>query len=241
MINYASITVEDRNPVKRKLQHIRLQHSVRILSRVSRDFDGTILDFGSGDAQLCRQIARIWPASRIISYEPAEELRQQALQNVKSFPQIKVIGSLKDINHRKFNYIFCLEVLEHLPLAELNQALINLARFSEENTVLVIGVPNEIYISALIKGLFRMSRRYGEVDAVPPNIIKAMLGYPPVSRPVGEISPDIPYVFRHMGFDYRKFIKKLQRYFKVVEFYGSPFPFLSEFFNLELYFICRHK
>jgi hypothetical protein len=55
--------------------------------------------------------------------------------------------------------------------------------------IAVIGVPHELFLPALFKGLFRASRRYGEFDAIPGNIFKALTGRPPLQRPVAEIHP----------------------------------------------------
>ncbi len=241
MINYADITFNDRNPIKRKLQRIRLWHSLSILKNVPRNFTSTLLDFGSGDATLCTQIATLWPKFQIFSYEPTPELREQALLNIHNFNNIYIIDSLDSLKKKTFDYIFCLEVLEHLSIQEIEKVLRHIYELSHSKTFIVIGIPNEIYLSALIKGIFRMTRRFGDVDAIPSNILKATIGKPPLDRPIGNISKGLPYIFRHMGFDHRKIKTILKKRFHIHHFYGSPFPYLSDVTNFELYFICQKK
>jgi hypothetical protein len=51
--------------------------------------------------------------------------------------------------------------------------------------LLIMGAPNELYITALLKGAFRIKRRYGAYDARPGNILRAAIGKPP-HRPTPE-------------------------------------------------------
>jgi hypothetical protein len=55
----------------------------------------------------------------------------------------------------------------------------------------------------MLKGLFRVCRRYGSFDAIPRNIFAAFRDRPPSHRPITDISPGVAYHFHHLGFDYR--------------------------------------
>jgi hypothetical protein len=239
MIRYADITINDRNPIKRKLQHIRLSHSIKSLKHLPHNFSGSILDIGTGDATLSKQIADIWPDAKIFAYEPAAELREQAKTNTENYKNISIVDSLSKIPINTFDYVFCLEVLEHLPSTEIDKLLNEMISFSHSKTTIFIGVPNEIFLAALVKGPFRMTRRFGDVDATPVNIIKSILGFPPENRPISSLSEGVPYIIRHMGFDYRKLKKTIKDRFKILNTYGSPLPLFPLFFNLEIYFICK--
>jgi SAM-dependent methyltransferase len=239
MIKYADITINDSNPIKRKLQYIRLSHSIKLFKHLPRNFSGSILDIGTGDATLSKQIAEIWPDADIFAYEPAVELREQARKNARNYKNISIVDSLSKIPIESFDYIFCLEVLEHLPETEVENLFKELLRFSDAKTTIVIGVPNEIFLAALVKGPFRMTRRFGDVDASPLNILKSILGFPPENRPVGLLSEGVPYIFRHMGFDYRRLGNTIKERFQILATYGSPWPSLPLFFNFEIYFICK--
>jgi len=238
--DYAQLTINDRNPVKRKLQQFRLTHSLRILLQEKKEFDGMILDYGAGSGELGKRILEIYPASTIVAYEPSKLMRRQAEENVKGLVNMNLIDSLKEKIPSKFDYIFCMEVLEHLPEQALRISLQEIKQLSDKATKIIIGVPNEIFLAALFKGFFRLTRRYGEVDARIPNIVKAFLGRPPTTRPV-IIFDGLPYITRHMGFDHRKFRKILQEYFSVKQIYGSPLIKFPLYLNSEIYFLCSTR
>ncbi len=238
-MKYADITFNDRNPVKRRLQRIRLDHALKVLEELPDDFAGRVLDFGAGNGELSRQIARRFPRAIVIAYEPVPDLNQEAREHLEEVPQVQVVASLKEFSRESFDLIFALEVFEHLPDGPFDEALEQVTRLAQTGASLVFGVPNELFLPALVKGLFRMTRRFGEVDAVPGNILRASLGKPPTARPVKEIAPGLPYIVRHMGFDYRRFREELARRFRVWKIYGSPFPFLPPALNFEVYFLCQ--
>jgi hypothetical protein len=102
-----------------------------------------------------------------------------------------------------------------------------------------VGVPNELFFPALIKGLFRMTRRYGSFDARPGNVLRAVLGRPPKRRPVREITPGLPYHFHHTGFDHRKLRIKLSKTFEIARQFASPVG--GELLGTEIYFILRKR
>ncbi|MEJ2050668.1 MAG: class I SAM-dependent methyltransferase [Calditrichota bacterium] len=239
MFRYADLTVNDRNPIKRNLQRIRIRHALKPLKNLPSDYTGSILDFGAGDAYLSHQIATIYPHANIIAFEPSGELRQQALENIENHSNITIHEKLDNQTFNKFDYIFCLEVMEHLPQREMDIALEQLREVSTGSTKILFGVPNEIYLAAFLKGIFRMTRRYGEVDAIPSNILKASLGLPLKCRPVNIFSEDLPYIIRHVGFDYRVFLNQLLDKFDVVQIYGSPFPFLPQILNFEIFILAK--
>jgi len=237
-VNYSRLTVNDRNPLKRALQNKRLEHGLRELTALPEDYRGRILDFGAGDGEFCRRISQLLKKSEVVCYEPSKNLRSQAEENLNGVEQIKIEGSIKQYPDACFDYIFCLEVFEHLTEETIKEELLLIKRLARPGAKIIIGVPNEIYFAALIKGLLRLKRRYGEVDARVLNILKASAGFPPRGRPV-VLFDGLPYIIRHMGFDHRKFKKQLQKHFKVLKSYGSPNVSLPLFANFEIYFVCQ--
>jgi len=135
--------------------------------------------------------------------------------------------------------VFCLEVFEHLPRRETVHAIREIDRLLGREGTLVVGVPNELFIPALVKGLFRMTRRYGSFDARPGNVLRAVLGRPPKRRPVREITPGLPYHFHHTGFDHRKLRIKLSETFEIARQFASPVG--GELLGTEIYFILRKR
>lgn len=84
-----------------------------------------------------------------------------------------------------------------------------------------------------------MSRRYGDFDTRPANILAARRGCPPSQRPIAEISPGINYHFHHLGFDYRTLERQLKKRFQLVGKWFSPVPIFSAALNSEVYFLLR--
>lgn len=239
-INYSSLTIKDRNPLKRALQNKRLEHGLRELKSLAGNYRGRILDFGAGDGELSRRIARLLPDSEVVCYEPSKNLRKQAEENVSGIGQVKVEGSLNDYPSASFDYILCLEVFEHLPVETAEKEFDRIKKLAKPGATIIIGVPNEIFLAALFKGILRLKRRYGQDDARIGNILKAFAGFPPRERPVVQFD-NMPYFLRHVGFDHRKFKKQLQRHFLILKSYGSPGVFFPLFANLEIYFVCKRK
>lgn len=252
-MRYSDRTVHDKNPTKRFLQQSRLIHSYSVLpSYFEKNSAIKILDFGGGSGELCKLLSVQFPNAKICMYEPSLEKRQEALENLRDVPnEIQVIGDFNEISsNESFDLIFCLEVMEHIPESQI---LIELKRISEilrNEGYLVVGVPNEIYMSGMIRGLFRLYRRltlkdefinhgYTEFDANFKNIVMAAIGNPPVVRPVKVTSFGTPCHPGHMGFDYRSFENLLKKFFSIHKKYGSPVVKLPILLNTEAYFICQ--
>ncbi|RMG28700.1 MAG: hypothetical protein D6732_18460 [Methanobacteriota archaeon] len=164
-------------------------------------------------------------------------MREQAREHLTSYPHIHITGDLNSLLAQHFDIIFCLEVFEHLPPEVRRENLMILSNLVKREGMVVLGIPNEIFIPALLKGVLRMARRYGEDDARLGNVLRAFMGIPPRERPV--VSFDgLPYILRHMGFDYREFIKEVNDVFRIMDRYGSPFPALPLLLNFEIYLKC---
>ena len=199
---YADITIRDPSLIKRWLQRRRFSDALAVLRDARPSDQFRILDFGAGDGELVRQMVGIACIEAAV-YEPTPRLMAEAKEKLSSFDSVIFIDNLDSVDSGIFDYVFCLEVFEHLPEKETAKAITEIHRLLKPEGVAVVGVPHELFLPALFKGLFRMFRRYGDFDASPNNIFSAILGRPPSQRPVAEIFPGIPYHFHHFGFDYR--------------------------------------
>jgi SAM-dependent methyltransferase len=240
-MSYAQLTTADANPIKRLLQRRRLAYALREMRRLPADASPTILDYGGADGQLSRLISARWPRARIVCFEPAAHMAAEARGQLAGWTNIELVSESAALDGRQFDYCFCLEVLEHLPEPLVEQTLTRLESLLASGGTCVIGVPNEIHLSAVVNGLFRMYRRPGQFDAQPGNILRAAIGRPPVERPLREIAPGLPYHFFHTGFDYRRLRRALSACFHLVRIYGSPFPWAPLTLNSEVYFVVRRK
>ena len=233
---YSGITVHDKNPVKSYLQRRRLRDALSVLDE---DFAGKILDFGGGSGELSRILAASFPRAHVFCYEPAPELLEEARWNLSGFENVVLVPSLDKLEGERFRYVFCLEVFEHLPRRETAQAIRAMRGLLARGGTAVVGVPNELFLPALVKGLFRMTQRYGEFDARPSNVLRAAAGRPPKKRPKREIAPGLPYHFHHMGFDHCGLRAKLSETFEVERQFASPGG--GELLGTEIYLVLRKR
>jgi SAM-dependent methyltransferase len=233
--SYAELTFCDPNPIKRLLQRSRLSHAIRLAQMTPSP--RVILDFGAGNGELCKLLRMTYPQMRIVCYEPTPALLQEAKQNLRHVQGVEFLSTLETIDPHSIDLAFCLEVFEHLPLKETVDALNEMTRMLSNVGHLVVGVPVEIGLPALYKGLFRMSRRYGSFDARLGNVLKCVIGRPP-KRVVGAIGEGRGYYFSHAGFDHRNFQSVLSEYFAIKATAGAPIRTLGTVVNPELYFLA---
>lgn len=234
--SYAALTRDDPNPLKRAVQGRRLADALKLAAGLT---PGLVVDYGGGDGALCRSAAELWPQARILCFEPAPQLAEQARALLAATPRAEVVENERALPDAAADLVFCTEVFEHLPPAETSRALEEIARVLAPGGRAVIGVPVEIGPPALAKGLFRAVRRPGDFDAAPGSILQASLGRPPRPRPQAEISPGRAYYPHHAGFDHRPLVRAISDRFVLEGRCGSPFPALPAWLNSELYVRAR--
>lgn len=235
-MSYAEITFGDRNPVKRWLQRQRLVAAARLAGRRLKA-PRVVCDFGAGNGELCKLLAERYETARLICYEPAPGLLAEARENLKAVSRVEFCRDIRGVAPATVDLVLCLEVFEHLPPEETVEALRAISALLVPQGTIVIGVPVEVGLPALYKGIFRMSRRYGAFDAAPKNVALSLLGHPPQNRPVSEIAPGLRWHFEHLGFDFRRFGKLLERHFKSIEVSASPLAALGTGLMPEAYFV----
>lgn len=235
-MSYARKTFSDSNAVKRFFQRRRLKDALRLVEPGRAP--NTIVDFGAGNGELCKSLAKTFPGSRLVCYEPHPELLDQARQNLAGLPGVRFTA---DLPRQPADLLFCLEVFEHLPQRESSLVLGQIRGLLRDDGIAILGVPIETGIPALYKGLFRMARRHGDHDARLGNILRAFAGRPPGGRPVVELLPGSYYHLHHLGFDHRSFGKRLGRDFEILKTATSPLPGFGPAVNSELHFVVRAK
>ncbi len=238
-MSYEDITIRDPNPVKRWLHDRRFEHALLPLRNIRAPGPIRVLDFGCADGELVRRMAG-GPSIAACVYEPEASAMAQAKRKLSGLDWVAFAESLEGLAPGSFDYVFCLEVLEHLPDRETGDALASIHRMLKPDGRAIIGVPHELHLPALLKGLFRMSRRYGEFDARPGNIIAAAAGAPPRERPLREVAPGLFYYDSHLGFDYRALERKFPVHeLEVTRKWFCPVPFLGSLLNSEVYYVLR--
>lgn len=198
-----------------------------------------ICDFGAGNGECCKLLADCYPRAKLICYEPTPYLLLEARKNLNAVPNVEFCQDILSYANEMVDLVLCLEVFEHLPYEETADTLSRIATLIKPEGLVVIGVPVEVGIPAIYKGIFRMLRRYGAFDANVKNVTLASLGYPPGSRPISEITPGFRFHYEHMGFDFRSFKKTLGNYFRINEVSASPCTALGIWLMPEIYFVMK--
>jgi SAM-dependent methyltransferase len=236
---YADITRNDRNAIKRFLQRRRLADAISLAQ--SSAPPRKIIDFGAGDGELCRLLAKRFPETEIFCYEPTPSLRHEAAALLKDIPSVAICATVEELPAAEADLLFCMEVFEHLPDRQTAEALAAIHGLLTPDGVAVIGVPMEVFAPAIAKGLFRMTRRFGEFDANARNILRAAAGRPPSDRPVIELSDGAPYHQPHLGFDHRRLRRQLEEKFVIRRTVGSPARIFPAWLNSEVYFLLEKR
>lgn len=237
---YSDITFADKNRIKRFLQEQRLVTALNI-ARQQAQKPQTICDFGGGNGELCKLLSEEFQSSTLYCYEPAPDLHAEAKSNIGDIEQVTLLSDSNEIPDASVDMLFCLEVFEHLPPAETQTALAEFKRIMKPEGVVVVGVPVEVGLPALYKGLFRMVRRYGAFDANIAHVLASTFGCPPVDRPESEIGPGLKYYNEHVGFDHRRLRKQLKQEFSVQYSVTSPCKFFCAFLMPEIYFVMTKQ
>jgi SAM-dependent methyltransferase len=235
---YASLTRADPNPVKRWFQRRRLKDAFRSIAKLD---PGLIVDYGGGDGATSAMAVAQWPLCRVICFEPASFLAEEASHLLAALPQAAVVTDEADIESGCADIVLCMEVLEHLPEAETQRVLQEIARILKSDGLVVVGVPVEVGLPALPKGMFRLSRRPGQFDSRLGSIVRAALGRPPGQRETVEIVPGRSYHPHHLGFDHRRLITEIGRRFEIMQIRGSPAHWAPPSLNSEIYVTARRR
>lgn len=233
MIQYRQHTYQSPFWPKRWIHRWRFRDATKLIALAE---DDTVLDFGCGDGHFLKLLAEILPSNHLYGYEPGRRNFQQASNNLNS-SGVLVVQQLDSLTKRKFTKIYCLETCEHLPDAQLEVLLENIETMLADKGNVLIGVPIEIGLPALLKNTFRLWNPKAHHLTVQ-NYFKAFLGQP-IARKAGKLHPDLKYIFPHVGFDYRRFEQMLGKYFNIRERRFSPTPLFGSLLNNEVYYICE--
>jgi len=241
-MKYSELTINDPNFIKRFLQRYRFKTAISLFDKYVAKKPKHILDYGAGSAQLIKElIEKIKQENKYYVYEPTKYLMDEAKDNLVdlNYNEIHFFDNSNFIKSNEIDVLFCLEVFEHLPKEEINNVISDIKKLITQDGIAIIGVPIEIGIPALYKGIFRMTRRYGEYDACIRNVVLSLLYSPPSNRPTREITDGFKYHRHHVGFDLRTLFDKFNKEFTIIDMRSSPFSFLGRFINPEYYFVLK--
>ncbi|MBN8552413.1 MAG: methyltransferase domain-containing protein [Caulobacterales bacterium] len=192
------------------------------------------IDYGGGDGFLAARALERWPQARAIVFEPYLEFAEAARRRLAPWPGATVVARARDLPTGA-DVVFCTEVFEHLPEAESDQAIREIDRVLKVGGLMIVGVPVEIGLPALVKGLFRRARRPDAYDGDLSRIWKAALGRPAADRPLERMGEMLRYHSFHLGFDFRRLRARLEARSGVARLVGSPFAAAPVLLSSEAY------
>lgn len=226
--------------IKRSMHRQRLRRAVTKMDIPKTTVAPRILDFGAGNGELARYIRQRHPDAAITIYEPSPNLMAEAQKNIgATADEVTYVSSAEEINGT-FPLIFCLSVLEHPP-AEMQASILGqISHLLAPGGKALVEVPNELYLAAAAKGLFRHARRPDAFDGRLSNICRAVVGKPPSERPLDEIGEGLPWHQEHLGFDHRELEGTIAESGLVASRQFSPVNALGSFASLDVYYTLTH-
>ncbi|MFH1126425.1 MAG: class I SAM-dependent methyltransferase [Candidatus Altiarchaeota archaeon] len=110
-----------------------------VLSRVKLSGGESILDLGCGPGTLLSLIPKNY--STAVGVDISEKQIEYAKKNFKDASWIT--GTVKDLKQKpEFDFVFVVEVLEHMPLEQVKSTLESIGRILKKNGRIIITTPN---------------------------------------------------------------------------------------------------
>ena len=228
---------------------VRAPHRIRIetaRSAVLGSRPTSLLDYGAGDGEmLFGLIERGLSAKEIVAYEPPGEMCEalrESIENRNLTHRIRVVDDRAELERSNYDFITCLDVMEHMPLLE-RQSFYDLCdrALHPEGTIL-IEVPVEVGPALFVKALGRRvlkgrAREYGMLE-----LLRLSLGGSAFDPERYDPGVRTTWIHNHKGFDYRLFRAELSRRFQLVREDRTPIRRLpAPLFNQGIFFqATRH-
>jgi SAM-dependent methyltransferase len=227
-MSYASTTRDTKDPLKRIAHSVRLKQAAEMvpLNRSMR-----VLDYGCGDGGFFDYLEKSVPAENLYGFDPSANLLSE--MTFRGATTYQNINDLLDQHPHVFDVVYCMEVCEHLMLAEIFVLFENIRKLAKPDAQIVFGVPIETGPSGFVKNIYRTVM--GHQGATFGRAIKSLFGMwiPRASAPRG-------WIGSHIGFDCKAF-SELFKYggFEIVRRSHLPYPILGGVLNNEAYYVCK--
>jgi SAM-dependent methyltransferase len=217
------------------------------IEEVRRARAKTLLDYGAGDGHIVAELAKRSGAGgleRVTLYEPVPAFAQLARERMTETAlasSAEVLETL-DLEDRKFDFILCLGVLEHMPLPERERFYSLCVEHLAPGGRCLIDVPIEIGPPVVLKEVVRVTLKGRRPEYTPRRLMRTVL-FGTVFDPARYAADsDSTWIHYHTGFDHRLFRAELESRFELLDCYGSPFRYLPpSLMNQEIFFVVRPK
>jgi len=177
----------------------------------------SVLDYGCGDGYFLQMCLEVLSAENLVGYEPDPVMYQEAVRETHG-TGIVILRTLDELHNKAFTKITCLETGEHLVGQELDTLLVNIERLLAQRGRIVISVPLEIGVPALLKNTFRILKGHIPDNFTFLNFWRMVFGVS-IPRSTPENREHGHYIYSHMGFDHRQFEEMLARAFCIEKKY----------------------
>ncbi len=236
MERYQDYTYKNTFFVKRWLHQRRYRDTLGFLGLQAHD---TLLDYGCGDGYFLRLCSEVIPAENLWGYEPDPDMYCEAARVTRG-TGITIVRRIATLHSAAFSKIACLETGEHLVDKELEALLVNIERLLAQRGRMLISVPIEIGVPALLKNTFRILKGHVPDNLTFLNFWRMVFGVS-ILRSTPEHREHGQYIYSHMGFNHRQFEETLARAFHIEKKFFSPIDFLGSALNNTILYLCMGK
>ncbi len=220
-----------RNPliIKRFSHNLRFRLSLHLISPKDSD---RILDYGTGDGHILRELYNINKKCRLVGYEPLEN--RELKENFTDNKDIQITNNPDTID-TLFNKITCFEVLEHLTPENQKKELLHIKKLLDKNGVIIVSVPIEKGVSSLLKNIIRIASGQKHEKTDFKNVIKSLFS---IKIDRGAES----YIKSHIGFYYTDLEDLFDEAgLTVKKKIFSPVKFFGPIINSQVFYVIENK
>ena len=193
----------------------------------------SVIELGCYDGKLLNYLP--FRPSVYVGYDANwENGLELAAKHWKDFPAYRFLycNDIAAFNPQsiKYDISVCMETLEHLPLHQLEDYILQLSKSTRN--FLFITVPNEKGPMVMLK--YGIKKLFLKVDE--PYTFRE-LAY----ASVGNLRKVSRLEYGHKGFDYNQLITRLGMHFKILSVHPIPFSFLPSWMNFSIGIVAKPR
>ena len=238
-MQYARKLVDIAHPFEKAKKPAEISCAIRLTPKAIKR--PSLLDYRAADGQLCVELSKNFPRSKIYCFEPLLSMRMEARHKTRNCENIKLISKVQDLPKECIDVVYCIDIFEHYVNTERYLALELIKTMLKPKGLIMASVPVEIYFQAWRKGLARRKIRPDDWDTDWLRIIAAGMGILPRYRPISRVGRSFPCHLHDFGFDHRKFIKQVGADFELVNKFYFPSGKGGPLFNSKLFLTLQKK
>jgi len=229
MAKYKNHTVFSNSFIKRFSHQGRFKKALSLIG--SSEEKQSILDFGTGDGYFIDLLNQEKHNLNIYGYEPVEYMFNQI---EVSNTNINLIKNLEEVSNKTFDFITCLEVLEHFDKKDQHKLIQEIKDKLKPNGKIIISVPIEVGFSSLLKNITRVILRHLEKDTSFKNIFRAFF-----ALPIKRSKTDM-YISSHIGFNYKKLEEVFAQENLIIKKRDySPLKLFKAYINSQVFYVLQ--